>query len=476
MTTRPLPRSTSAAQGVDAGGVLQFLDGVRDAGIELHSLMLLRHGYVVAEGWWRPYTADGVQLVYSLSKSFTSTALGFAVAEGLVSLDDRAIDLCPEVTGPVSQRSASITLHHLASMNTGHSTDTLDAFWRLATGPSPRTFEQEFFAIEPDHEPGCLFCYHNGATFLLALILQRLSGQTLIDYLTPRLLRPLGARRVGWQTDPFGRQLGFSGIHVATETIAALGQTYLADGALGGRRVLPPGWVRLASQRHTDNFAGTEASDWEQGYGYQFWLARHGYRGDGAYGQFCVILPEQGAVLALTACTENMQGVLDLAWQHLLPAFRSDADPAREAELAERLAGLELTPVAGAGGVPTGPLTFTAEPGAFEDLVDVTVTPEGDAHRLDLRFVDAAPATVVVGDGRWVPGMLPGLGVPDVVVQASGGWSGDTFTAHLIVATSPHRLVLTARDASVASTWLLPPLGAQDPRRLGVQVVDLDTD
>ncbi len=287
--------------------------------------MLLRHGAVVAEGWWAPYGPDRPHLLYSLSKSFTSTALGFAVAEGLVSLDDTVLSHFPELDAEITDpRSRRILVRHVAAMASGHLTDTID----LAREIDPVDLVRGFLLLPPDREPGTVFAYNQPCTFSIAALIQRAAGMPLTDYLRPRLFDPLGIGEVGWLTDPRGRELGFSGLHATTDAIAKLGQLYLQRGTWHGRQLLDAAWVDDATRSHIANPDG-ENPDWRQGYGFQFWMARHGYRGDGAYGQFCVVLPEHDVVLAITGQSLDMQAVLDAAWTHLLPAFAAatgDAD------------------------------------------------------------------------------------------------------------------------------------------------------
>ena len=165
----------------------------------------------------------------------------------------------------------------------------------------------------------------------------------LTRYLRPRLFDPLGIGHVGWHTFPPGREQSFSGLFARTEDIAKLGLLYLQRGRWQGAQLIPPEWVAEATSTQVSN-AGDANPDWQQGYGFQFWMSRHGYRGDGAFGQFCVILPEQDAVIVITAYTLDMQAMLDAMWAHLLPGLATAAstDPAAAGKLSARLANLEL--------------------------------------------------------------------------------------------------------------------------------------
>src|ERR1700760_3615362 len=341
-----LPRSSPADQDVDPAAILAFLDAVESRpDIEMHSLMVIRHGHVVAEGWWAPYSAGRPQLLYSLSKSFTSTAAAFAQAEGLLDLDDTVISHFAEFAGDITDpRSRSMKVRHVASMASGHTREMLPE----AMARDPEEPVRGFLLSPPDRDPGTVFAYSQPCTYTLASIVQRNAGMPLTRYLRPRLLDPLGIGHVGWQTFPPGREQGFSGLHARTEDIAKLGLLYLQEGRWEGAQLIPAKWVAEATSQQVANPAEPNP-DWRQGYGFQFWMSRHGYRGDGAVGQFCVILPDQDTVVASTAATWDMQAVLDAYWEHLLPGLGRPGDPSRQDELTARLAGLGP---AGRGGGP----------------------------------------------------------------------------------------------------------------------------
>jgi CubicO group peptidase (beta-lactamase class C family) len=464
--SKDLPRSAPADQRVDPAAVLAFVDALEaDPAIELHSLMVVRHGHVVAEGWWAPHTPERTRLLYSLSKSFTSTALGFALEEGRFGLDDTVVSHFPELDQDITDpRSRSVTLRHLASMASGHNRDMLDEV--LARDPQEPV--RGLLLIPPDEEPGSIFAYSQPCTYALAAVIQRAAGMPLSAYLRPRLLDPLGIGEVGWLTWPPGREQGFSGLFARTEDVAKLGQLYLQRGRWGDTQLVPEPYVDQATSRRIDT-PNQDNVDWRQGYGYQFWMARHGYRGDGAFGQFCVVLPTQDAVVATTGGTEAMQAVLDSLWDHLLPGLGTGRpDAAAHRELAQRLAGLSLPacvakpspprwrdwtdrpfPVApGAHGAPAAPLTSVA-------------LRQAD-HGLEVTIAESANAlTFPVGAGDWLVSAPRDRHGDPVPVATSGGWLDDhSLRVEVIFLESPHRMdiacSLPARTAEAA--WRHPPL------------------
>lgn len=313
-----LPRSAPEEQGIASSAILAFLDAVEKEGLELHGLMLLRHGYVTAEGWWAPYGPGHPHMLFSLTKSFTSTAVGFAVSEGLLNIEDPVISFFTEqVTEPVNAQLASMRVKDLLTMSAGHASPIMGAEWRQTQGD----WVSYFLNKTMDHPPGTKFMYNSGASYMLSAIVQKVSGQTLLNYLRPRLFKPLGIHASAWDTCPSGNNTGGWGLSLKTEDLARFGQFYLQKGMWNGKQLLPESWIEAATSYQISS-GSDKPSDSQQGYGYQFWRSRHNtYRADGKFGQFCVVMPEQDAVIAIHGGLENMQAVLNLIWKHLLPAM-----------------------------------------------------------------------------------------------------------------------------------------------------------
>lgn len=441
----PLPRCAPSVKDTDARGVVAFLDAIDGvAGIEPHSLMLLRRGHVIAEGWWDPYTPHGIQHLYSLSKSFTSTAAGFAWAEGLLDLDAPVISHFPELDTEIKDpASRSVLVRHIASMAAGHTSEQ----WDRAMAADRAEPVRGFLLEPPDGVPGTTFAYSQSTTYTLAAVIQRVTGKTLTEFLRPRLFEPLGIDRAAWVQHPAGRDIGFAGLYTTTEAVARLGQLYLQKGMWEGRRLLAPEWVAEATRAQVSNGDPASSSDWAQGYGYQFWMSRHGYRGDGAYGQFCVVLPESEVVLALTAETEDMQAVLDAAWTHLLPAFEGvGPDPAAaDTELEHRRTGLQLPFPAGAEPT-TG--EFTAARSALRRLTRIVLSPQ----TLALHEADGTVTTLPLVAGAW-----PAHGHLAARAARTGP---DTVVVHVQFVQTPHKLQVTCdlQTGTFDAAWRTVPL------------------
>jgi CubicO group peptidase (beta-lactamase class C family) len=341
-----LPHNTPESEGVSAQGIFTFLDSVAQSKHEFHSFMLLRHGKVIAEGWWNPYRPDLKHALYSLSKSFTATAVGFANAEHKLALTDKVISFFPhQVPDTVSPYLSQLTIKDLLTMSVGQEPDptgiiTDDTNW-----------VRRFLALPIRHQPGSTFLYNSMATYMLSAIVQKVTGEKVIDYLMPRLFQPLGISGIDWETDPKNINTGGWGLRLKTEDIARFGQLFLQKGKWNGKQILPQGWVEEASTakiiQHPDlPQSKRDSSDWEQGYCYQMWRCRHNaFRGDGAFGQYCIVMPDEDAVIAITSESADMQGELNLIWNILLPAMHQNklpADKNADAALQQKLVSRAL--------------------------------------------------------------------------------------------------------------------------------------
>ena len=351
--SKNLPRSAPEDQGVSSDSILGFLDAVAGSKHEFHSLMVLRHGYVIAEGWWKPYRSESPHMLYSLSKSFTSTAIGLAVAESRLSVDDKVLKFFPnDAPATVSDHLAALRVRDLLSMSVGHAEDSTGTLW------GKDDWVKQFLSLPIKNPPGTAFLYNSGATYMCSAIVQKVTGQRIIDYLEPRLFDPLGIEKMSWETCPRGINTGGWGLKLQTEALAKFGQLYLQKGMWNGRQILSPAWVAEATsikiqQPSADLEKARRESDWHQGYCYQFWRSRHNaYRGDGAFGQYTIVMPEQDAVVAITSESSNMQGQMNLVWDYLLPAMSNQAlakNHKSSRELKERLASLGLAAEKGQG-------------------------------------------------------------------------------------------------------------------------------
>ncbi len=446
-----LPRSTPEAQGVSSAALREFVNALDRQIDGMHSVMVVRHGQVIAAGWWAPYDAERNQVLYSLSKSFTSTAVGFAVAEGKLSIDDEVLKFFPEdAPANPSSNLKAMRVRDLLTMSTGHQDEPPTA---------PDAISPKSFLAQPvPHLPGTHFKYNTAATFMLSAIVQKVTGQTVLDFLRPRLFAPLGIEHPVWDTNFQGISLGGYGLRVRTEDIAKLGQLYLQKGKWNGQQLLPAEWVAMATAKQTSNGSNPQ-SDWNQGYGFQFWRCRHNaFRGDGAFGQYCLVMPDQDAVVAITSGVKDMQAVLNVIWDKLLPAFQPQAlplDAAASAQLTDTLARLEVRPAQGAatsplaGEVLNRKFVFPANDQKIEGLA-LSSSDSGKNLTLTARM-DGKDMTVPCGYHEWKKGRAPLLGGPlaQFPAEPTAGtfaWpADDTCLIKLCAYETPYQTTLTLK-------------------------------
>jgi hypothetical protein len=300
------------------------------------------------------------------------------------------------------------------------------------------------------HKPGTHFLYNTSATYMLSAVVQKATGMTVLDYLKPRLFEPLGIEHPTWETSPQGITTGGFGLSIRTEDIAKFGQLYLQKGVWNGKQLVPAEWVAAATTRQTSNGSNPE-SDWDQGYGYQFWRARHGaYRGDGAFGQFCVVMPKQDAVVAITSGVKDMQAVLNLVWDKLLPAM-SEAPVATDDEARKKLevtlAGLTLRPQEGSGSPAKAAKKTYTFPANERKLEAITLQSDdkGGAVTVLARF-GGAEQKIECGRGTWTKGRLAYGPLSEQPAAVSGAWTADdTYTAKICFYETPFIVTLSLK-------------------------------
>jgi CubicO group peptidase (beta-lactamase class C family) len=426
--TTSLPRSVPEAQGVSSQGIIDFLDAAAKSKHEFHSLMFLRHGKVIAEGWWNPYKPGLRHTLYSTSKSFTATAVGFAVSEKRLSVDDKVISFFPEdLPDTVSTFLSELKVRDLLSMSAGQEPDPT-----FKTIVSDSNWVKAFLSVPVVHEPGTKFLYNSLATYMLSAIVQKVTGEKVIDFLMPRLFEPLAIEGMDWEVDPHEINTGGWGLRLKTEDMAKFGQLFLQKGKWNGKQVLPASWIDEATslkiyQAPDAPQSKKDSSDWMQGYCYQMWRCRHNcFRADGAYGQYIIVMPDQDAVIAITAETADMQDELNLVWQYLLPSIKKGTLPENSAlgsVLKQKLATLAL------------PLPVTGSVSAMALKISGKTYSIGtnDEHSISFQFtdntckvsmtVDTARYNFSFGSGQWIAGETT-LHGPDLLLQAKAHYVG----------------------------------------------------
>jgi CubicO group peptidase (beta-lactamase class C family) len=446
----PLPRATPESQGVSSAGLLQLVNAL-DSGIdEIHSLMLVRHGRVIAEGWWSPYRAEDIHVLYSGTKSFNSTAVGLLIAEGKLSVDDLVLSKFPDLApAQPSPNMAAMKIKDLLTMSTGHTADTIDTLRAAPNG----AWTKAFLATDVPDVPGSLFVYNSGAAYVLGAIVQRAAGMSVEDYLTPRLFEPLQIQQHLWGKSPEGVNMADGGLSVRTEDFAKFGLLYLNGGSWNGQQVVPADWVTAATSKEVST--GNDDGNWNYGYGYQFWRnPPGGFRADGSLGQFSFVLPDQDVVLAVTSGTNSTDQLMTTVWNNLMPALKDAAlpeDSASQQALTQKLQGLSLTLPSGNASSPMAAgvsgTRFTAQSNS-QGITALQL--DFDAESPTLHITDADGEHIIpVGVGTWARGRTDFkkhindlFDTTDEGIAAMGAWTAnDTFTARLVFTETPYTVI-----------------------------------
>lgn len=292
-----LQRSTPEAEGVRSEAIADVFKALDEGGYEVHGLMILRHDKVIAEHWWYPYGPQYLHSMYSATKSFTGTAIGFAVQEGLLDVEDKVISFFPELVPPViSPELAELSVKHLLTMSAGH---------RSTQYPGSGLEQvRSFLAMDYAHKPGTSFAYNITCSHVLSNIITRVTGLSIYEYLRPRLFDPLGlSEDIVWEMDLEGHNMGNGGMHSRTSDLAKFGLFLKNKGMYDGKQVINRQWVEDMTTPHI--FQRPELSEEEnmkddggQGYGYQVWMGRHNsYRAIGGQNQLILVIPDQDLVI-----------------------------------------------------------------------------------------------------------------------------------------------------------------------------------
>lgn len=392
-----LRRGTPSSAGIDANHILGFIDDVEAAGLELHEMMLWRDGTVVAEGWHWPYVADERRMTHSVTKSITACAIGMLVDDGKLALTDNVCGFFPEAGVVPGSPASRMTVEDLLTMRSGHGGETSGSIWRgIKT-----SWIDEFFRIPLEHEPGTVFVYSSAASYMLSAIVTRITGETMFDFLKPRLFAPLGITDVTWDSGPDGINPGGNGLSLITADALKLGILHAQEGVWEGRRILSEWWVEHA----------TRAAEGVPAYGYHWVIGDTYFAALGQFVQVIMVFPASNAVLVINSAMEESKVVLPHIKRHFPAAFGNGGDADADARLARRLRGWAISPVfaslaRGDEASMTGDWTFDGNGLGLSGL-SLSFTP--DAIRFTL-IDDEGTHTVAAGRDGWInaPTYLPG--------------------------------------------------------------------
>lgn len=446
-----LPRSTPRAEGVDPRAVYDLFRYYDEHQTGVHSVMILRHDRVIAEGWWYPYRPEFLNMLFSMSKSFTSVAVGFAVQEGLLTIQDKLIDFFPDVLPKDAEPCGymkELTIRDVLRMATGHVIEPS----MNEEGKEKWVFQ--FLSSYIEKKPGSHYLYNTAGTYMLSAVVQKLTGMTVEEYLTPRLFEPLGFGEHRWELSPEGITAGGFGLNLCTEDIAKFGVFLRNRGMYNGKQLLDPKWIDEATAKQME-YTEHMNIDSRQGYGYQFWRCqpKNSYRGAGAFAQFCIVLPDQEIVIAVTSGAQDTQPVLTALWDILLPGVGKEApqldDESVTRELTKFLKSLEMPVVHGKKDIIDEKYWTRAYDVSKNVLGLERIEFGSDGENFVRVIINGKESIIPLGFECWKDAVInfPSLSEPqpfrqpvpmDNRISACGAWTGDhTFEMRVIYNQTP---------------------------------------
>ncbi len=313
-----IPRAKSAESiGINSSVIQKMAEELALQGIDVHSMMVIRNGMVACEGYSAPYTADMPHMVYSVSKSFLSTAYGFALSEGKITRETRFIDVFPEYAPKKKENKLEkLTIHHLITMTAGKQSST--------SGVKKKNRLKSFVRQKWLFSPGEGWRYVNENYYIASAMLVKVLGESITDYLTPRLYEPLGIEVPFWEHLENNIEAGGWGLMLKTEDIAKFILCYCNGGIYNGKQVIPPEWVEEATGKYADNSGVEKHSDSAAGYGCGFWQCagmENTYRCEGMFCQYGIVFKDYNACLVITSNHSDLQEMLDVIWKYMPTAF-----------------------------------------------------------------------------------------------------------------------------------------------------------
>ena len=436
-----LARSTPAQEGVSTQAVIDMMDSLMALPeCDIHHVMVVRHGKVVAELHPAPFRAEDSHTLYSASKTFVSLAVGCAIDDNLLRLNDRVMTFFPDKrTNRVSDNMADMTVRDLLMMASGVTPD-----WTMRNNSTD--WVKDWLAKPVDAKPGSLFQYDSMCTFMLSAIVQRVTGYTVLEYLQKRMFGPMHITVADWETSPNGINTGGWGLRVQAETMAKLGLLLLNNGNWNGEQLVNADYVEAACSRLIDGGAKetAPATDGNQGYGYQVWQSKWpgSYRADGAMGQYTVVVPQEDLVVVILGMKLYGHEELACIWNQLMPGLKP-APLQPEKKLQKKLeklcanASLKLPKGKNRGGKMIIPGHFLSLEHNKHGLKGLSVNDQ----QLVLIYDDGTEEHFDMGYGQWHYSQLNGLPIYSInAINRMQGFAHGFTAAAAYAWTSPNKL------------------------------------
>lgn len=327
-----LEHVTPESVGIKSSAIKAFIDEINEKRLGLQSFTIVRHDKVCAQCFWKPYAAEYPHVLYSMSKSVTSTAVGFAVSEGLLSLEDKVADFFPEYPSTKLLQNKKLTIRMLLTMRSDKMVTVLDE-------KGSKDWIKQFFDAPFMMPPNSKFNYISENTFILSAIISKVTGMSMLDYLYPRMFEPLGIEKPFWETDGKGNNAAGWGLYMKSEDLAKFFLPYIHEGKwIDGTQLIPADWVKQATAKQTDSVSDGYIDNM-CGYGFQFWRnpVSNSFRADGLFGQRCFMLPEYDALVVLNSGESEDYKIMKVFWKHFPECFGQEPLPENGIEYNELL-------------------------------------------------------------------------------------------------------------------------------------------
>ena len=422
-------RGTPESVGIPSQTITNFILRLQKQKVPMHSILVYRHDCLVTEGYYAPYQPDTLHRMFSISKSFTSIAIGLLADEGKLSLDDPIISYFPDkVPDDVHPWIAAMTIRDMLMMRTCHASTTYKVNMQT-------DWVESFFTVPPTHPAGKVFHYDTSSAHTLAALVERLSGMPMLDYLKEKL-SALGFSRESYMlTDPFGVSMGGSGLTATPMDLLKFAYLIAHEGLVDGKQLLSSSYIRESTSNLTPTLVPAPCRSEACGYGYQFWRnEKDGYVCYGMGGQLIIFLPKWDLICITTADTQGIGGgnqlIYDALYDEILPSLAPNPlpeDQKSHQELLSLLQKLEIAPLEGSISSPVakkvdqGRFSFAANDPGFSDL-RLTLGKDEGTLSFTLRGKEYQ---LVFGLGCIRTGIFP---VYEQRYAASGAWlADDTF-------------------------------------------------
>ncbi|MCM1113952.1 MAG: beta-lactamase family protein [Clostridium sp.] len=335
-----LEHVTPEEVGVNSKVITAFLNEINEKGLGLQSFTVVRHDKVCAQGFFAPYSADMPHVLYSMSKSVTSTAIGFAISEGLINLDDKVVDYFPEYVMSKRPFNRMLTIRMLLTMRS-------DKLITVLEEKGKTDWISNFLGATFLLPPNTKFNYISENTFMLSAIISKVTGMSMLDYLYPRVFEPLGIEKPFWETDGVGNNAGGWGLYMKSEDLAKFFLPYIHGGKwIDGTQIIPEIWVKEATKKQVDSVRDGFIDNM-MGYGYQFWKnpIANSARADGLFGQRCFLFPDYDALVVLNCGEAEDYNVMKVFWKYFPQCFGYEALPENKEAYDEMMATINACAV-----------------------------------------------------------------------------------------------------------------------------------